>query len=435
MDSTNAPALPGRKAGWLVAGTLAVALALFLLIFATFRPAPPQRVTMLTGAEGGAYQFFAVRYRQAFAAQGIDLVLVPSGGSVENLQRIKTDPSIDLALIQSGIANEPDSTDLAQLGSMFPEAVWIFQRGAAQAGRLDALAGKRIAVGLQGSGTQLMALQMLAATGFALDSDALIATGGLDAAEKLRRGEVDAAFYIASAQAPAVAALLAEPGLSLFDLDFVAAYRSRFPNFESLTLPAGALDLVAPRPPRDVRMLGTTAVMVARADLHPAIISLVLQVARTVHGPAGLFHQRGEYPSVRDNGLPVADQARRFYDSGPPFLQRYLPFWLAVLLDRILVALVPVLALLLPLSRIAPPLYAWRMRARIYRWYGELKFLENEIQAGRAVDRKALLARLREIEEAAHRGRIPLAYANELYTLREHVALVRQRILEADEDQ
>ena len=407
------------------------AVALFILVFGSLRPALPKRVTLLTGSEGGAYQVFADAYQRAFQAQGIELVLIESSGSVENLRRIKTDDSIDLAFVQAGIPNEPDSEDLVQLGSMFPEPLWIFHREADATGRLGSLAGHRLAIGPQGSGTQLMALQILAASGFDIASDKLVAVGGHDASARLQSGDVSAAFFVASARAPAVRELLDSRDSRLFDLELVEAYQARFRHLDVLTLPRGTLDLVDLRPSRDIHLLGTSAMLVARADLHPAIVSLLLQVAREVHGDADLFQKRGEFPSVRDNGLPLSPQARRFYESGPPFLQRYLPFWLAVVIDRLIVSLLPALALLIPLMRIAPPIYAWRMRSRIYRWYGELKFLEGRFRSGTDTDHDGLLARLDDIEEAANHGKVPLAFANELYTLREHVLLVRQEVLRA----
>lgn len=427
--SSRGEAAAGRSM-WLF-GLLALVLAglLFALLFGAFRPAPPRSVTLLAGAEGGAYPLFGERYRQALAEQGIELRVLPTSGSIENLRRIKTDPSIDLAFVQAGLVNEPESPDLVQLGSMFPEPVWLFHREGTPVTRLTELRGRRIAVGVPGSGTQLLALQMLAASGFDVDAGELRPHGGAEAAEQLRAGELDAAFFVASERAPAVGALLGDPALRLADLEHAGAYRARFGHLEALTLPAGTLDLVSPRPERDLRLLGTSALLVARKDLHPAIISLLMQVAHDIHGDGGLLHRRGDYPAIRDNGLPVAPQAQRFYASGPPLLQRYLPFWLAVLVDRLLVALLPALALLIPLTRIAPPLYAWRMRSRIYRWYGELKFLERELAAVAQPDQAALLDRLAHIEEAANAARVPLAYANELYTLREHVSLVRQKVL------
>lgn len=410
---------------------LAAVVATFWLLFHYVRPAPPHTVTMLTGAPGGAYALYAERYREALAREGITLVLEPTSGSVENLRRLKTDPRAELGFIQSGIAHEPDSSDLMVLGSMYFEPVWIFHRLEVPLQRLTALAGRRVAIGATGSGTQLLALQMLAATGLAASDIEWLALGGEEAADALGEGRIDALFMIAGAEAPTVRRLLAAPGIELARLEHVDAYARRIPQLTSQTLPAGTVDLAGPHPPEDVRLLGATANLVARADLHPAIVSLLMLAAREVHGQPGLFQGAGDYPALRTRDLPPSKLAQRFIESGPPFLQRYLPFWLAVLTDRLLVSLLPLIALLIPLSRVAPALYAWRMRSRVYRWYGELKFLENRLHGTH--DPHTLredLAQLDAIEEHAHAIRVPLAYSGELYTLREHIQLVRRNLLE-----
>jgi TRAP transporter TAXI family solute receptor len=421
----------------LVLVTLAIAVGLVLaawLLFHFVRPAPPRVVTLLTGAPGGAYALFAERYREALAREGIELRLLPSSGSVENLRRLKTEPGIDLGFVQSGIAHEPDSRDLAAVGSMYPEPVWIFYRERRPLTRLTELAGRRVAVGAPGSGTQLLALQLLANTGIAIGDPRLQAIDEASAAEALLAGRLDAAFLVAAPQAPAVEKLLSAPGIQLLDLAHAEAYSRRFPHLAPIALPAGAIDLAAPNPPGDRRLLGATAALIARADLHPAIVSLLLHAAREVHSAPGLFQRAGEYPQLPGRDLPVHPAALRYFEYGPPFLQRYLPFWLAVLADRLLIALLPVLALAIPLFRIAPAIYAWRMRSRIYRWYGELKFLEADIQqhfdAGRL---EAYLEDLERIEELANRRWVPLAFSNELYTLREHIQLVRRELMQRAE--
>jgi len=449
MDSTPAsryarfmPRLPWpyrRSRAFVLLTAFAVVAGLgiaFWLLFSVVRPAPPRTVTMVTGAPGGAYAWFAERYRAALAREGIELVLRPSSGSVENLRLLKTDPEVALGFIQSGIANEPESEDLALVASMYVEPVWLFHRLPERVDRLSRLEGRRVAVGGSGSGTQLLALQLLSLSGFAVDAEGLLPLDAGSAADALLAGMIDAAFVVAAPEAPAVAKLLASPDVRLADLAHADAYARRLPHLAPLRLPAGTLDLVTPNPAQDVRLLGTTANLVARADLHPAIVSLLLRTARETHGAPGLFQQAGEYPALRTRELPPHPAAQRFFDSGPPFLQRYLPFWLAILVDRLLVALIPVIAVLIPLVRVTPMVYAWRMRSRIYRWYGELKFLEHELhsplQPGELAD---CLARLDRIEEQANRRRIPLAFSNELYTLREHIQLVRRRLLDRAEQQ
>lgn len=409
-----------------VIGTLVFA---FWLLFSVVRPAPPRTVTMMTGAPGGGYAMFAEMYRAALAREGIDLVLVPSTGSIDNLRALKSGEA-DLAFIQSGIAHEPDSPDLVSLGSMYFEPVWIFHRLPTPLTRLSEINGHSLATGEPGSATQLLALQMLADNGVALNSPGLHALGANAAAEALLEGRIDVAFIISGAESPVIQQLLAAPGIHIAELEHTAAYTRRIPHLQTKLLPAGAIDLVAIRPPRDVTLLGASADLVARADLHPAIIMLLLQTAREIHGAPGLFQQAREYPKLTGRDLPPSSVAQRLYESGPPFLQRYLPFWLAILVDRLLVALLPLIAILIPLMRILPVVYSWQMRSRVYRWYGEMKFLEARITPETTdAEIEEYLRQLDHIEEQANHKRIPLSYNSELYTLREHIQLVREKLL------
>lgn len=421
------------QSGVVVAVTVLAGLAVlflsFWLLFSIVRPAPPRSVTMMTGAPGGGYAMFAERYRAALAREGVELVLRPSSGSVENLRGLKTDPDVDIAFIQSGIAHEPDSTDLVSLGSMYFEPAWIFHRLDTPLTRLGQLKDRRVALGEPGSGTHLLALQMLSANGIALNQEGLTTIGGEEAVSALLESRIDAMFVISGAESPVISTLLHAPGIQLAELAHTPAYARRMPHLETVVLPAGSIDLVDISPPRDVILLGATANLVARTDLHPAIISLLLQAARDIHGGPGLFQRAGEYPVLLGRDLPPSSVAQRLYDAGPPFLQRYLPFWLAILVDRLLIALLPLVAIMIPLMRILPALYTWRMRSRIYRWYGELKFLERRIEQD-ASDAQIdeYIAQLDRIEERANHRRVPLSYNNELYTLREHIQLVRTRL-------
>lgn len=408
----------------------AIALLAFWLLFAYVRPAPPRIVTMVTGSEGGAYNHFGALYKEALARQGIDLRLRPTSGSVENIRLLNTDPEVDLGFVQGGILNDPDSESLTQLGSIFPEPLWIFTRKPIEDGRLGSLRGLKIGIGANGSGTQLLALQLLGVNAFAFDAANIVTDAETTSSEALLRGDLDALFMVAGAQSPLLERLLANPLIHLLDLTHGEAYERRFPHLEVLTLPAATLDFVNVRPVHDVHLLGTTAVLASKANLHPALVSLLLQTARQLHEEPGLFQGRGEFPAIRDGGLPVNQQAQRFYEYGTPFLQRYLPFWLAILIDRLLISLLPVLAVLLPLIRIAPPIYAWRKRSKIYRWYGELTYLEHRARDCPPNDLDPILRRLDEIEEHVLERRTPLPFAHELYTLREHVGLVRESICE-----
>ena len=434
MRRSDTPSASRRELLIFALPALVLIAAAFLLAWQFVRPAPPKKIVISTGAPGGAYHYFGERYREKLAQDGIEVELRPSSGAVENLRRLKTDDSVDVGFLQGGIANEPDSDDLATLGSMYLEPVWVFHRRPdAHLDRIDQLKGRRIAVGAPGSGAQLFALQLLAANGFATDDPRLVAVGGMDAVAALKRGDVEAFFVVGAPQAPVVDALLHTPGIGLLSFAQADGYVRHFPHLVKITLPRGAIDIRGDQPPRDVQLLAATANLVVKADIHPAIVTLLLKHARDIHSPPGLLQAANSFPAPQDHALPIHPMARRFYDSGPPLLQRYLPFWLAVLIDRLFVMLLPLFAVVIPLSKVIPAIYNWRMRARVYRWYGELKFLEAEIdRAGQdghslaALD--TFLGRLDRIEERAARRKLPLAFSNELYTLREHIGLVRRRL-------
>jgi TRAP transporter TAXI family solute receptor len=424
----------------------------FVVAYQYVQPAPPRHLTIATGGESGAYYAFAKRYATILARSGIEVEVQTSAGSLENIDRLR-DGRSDVAFVQGGSVPPPAVADdeevdtrLQSLGSAYLEPVWVFYRSASVGEatvpaaflrqpleRLHQLAGRRIAVGADGSGIRGLALQLLEANEVPIDAQHMLPLSGLDAAEALQQGRVDAAFVIAAPEAAVVQLLLRSPGVSVMSFAQADAYTRRFPFLARIVLPQGVVDLVRDKPPQDTVLLATTANLVAGQSLHPALASLLLQAMREVHGGNGFFQRAGEFPAWRDQSFPLLPDARRFYESGPPFLQRFLPFWLAVLVERLFVLLLPLLGLLLPLMRFAPSIYAWRVRSKLFRSYGELKFLESELdQPAPAPRRQEILTRLDAIEEEARRRSVPLAFANELYTLREHINLVRRKLVAVD---
>ncbi len=414
---------------WFAGGFLALLVLLFALQH-YLAPLPPRSLIMTTGAPGGAYAVFAERYREILARHGIRVELKPSSGAVENLRRLKgVDGDADIGFLQGGITHEPKSDDLVTLGAMYYEPIWVFLRPGINAASIAELRGKKIAIGLQGGGGQLLTLEVLTANGFAINDPGLLPIAGDEAVAALRSGKVDALMTVNGAEAPIVKTLLAEPGVALMDFAQADAYARRLPHLSKLVLPRGTIDLVRDIPPHDIQLVAPTANLVARADLHPALVSLLMKAAQEIHRQPGLLAAGNEFPAPRDHDLPQSAEATRFYSSGPPLLQRVLPFWAAVLLDRAIWTLVPLLALLIPISRVLPAALRWRIRSRIYRWYGELKFIEEEARRQPEVARVAeLLRRLDEIERLLARRKVPLSYANELYILREHIQLVRNEL-------
>jgi TRAP transporter TAXI family solute receptor len=404
----------------------------FVVAFQFVQPAPPRHVVMTSGGESGAYFQFARRYAAILARDGITLEVRTSEGSVENLQRLRNGEA-QIGFVQGGVIEAPEPADedsdlasdgLLSLGSVFYEPVWVFYRGPTIS-KLTELQGKRIAIGQEGSGIRQLARRLLEDNELDFQRNT-VGISGLAAAEELQQGRIDAAFIIAAEHAPVVQVLLRSPGVKLMSFAQSAAYERRYPFMTRLTMPQGVADLVRDFPPEDTRILAPTASLVISEDLHPALQNLLLQAARQVHGKPGFFQSADEFPAYMDGSLPLSPEAERFLKSGPPFLQRYLPFWLAVLVDRLIVLLVPVIALLIPLMRIAPALYSWRVRSRVFRCYGELKVLELDLKNNfDPVRLTEYRDRLDALDEEASELHLPLGYTDLGYTLREHVNLVR----------
>jgi len=401
----------------------------FVVAYHFVKPAPPRNIVITTGGESGAYYQFAQRYAAILAKNGVTLEVKASAGSLENLARLKSNEA-QVGFVQGGVVppkDDPDAADdsgLLSLGSMFYEPVWVFYRGDKVLTRLTELHGKRIAIGQEGSGVRQLAQQLLEANEIPAGKH-LVPLAGLQAAEELQQGRIDAAFIIAAEKAPVVQVLLRSPGIKVMSFAQSGAYQRRFPFLTKLTFPQGVADLVRDFPPDDIKLLAPTANLIVRADLHPALQALLLQAASEVHGKSGFFQDAGEFPAYKDQMVPLAPEAARYFKSGASFLQRYLPFWLAVLVDRLIVLLVPIFVLLIPLLKVAPTIYTWRIRRKVFLCYGELKFLEDDLKhhfdPAKLADYRD---RLDALDDEASQLHVPLGFADLVYTLREHVGLV-----------
>jgi TRAP transporter TAXI family solute receptor len=413
----------------IIAVAVLIAAGLWVAIVA-LSPMPPRRVTMATGPEGSAYYEVGKRYREILARQGVELRLLPTAGSVENLARLRDQQSnVDAGFLLSGTTSRKDSSGLESLGTVFYEPLWFFYRTEYRAKGIQGLRGKKISIGPEGSGTRAIALKLLSLNGISEGFAQLLPLTPQQAGEKLLRNEIDAAFMLTSWDSPVVHRLIVGKNVELASFPRTDAYIALYPFLSKLTVPAGVGDLAKNRPPADVLLFAPKASLVVRQDLHPAIQYLLLDAAEKIHSGPGIFQKTGQFPAAESIDLPLSDQARQFYKSGRPFLQRHLPFWLAVLVDRLVVLLIPLVGVIYPLVRFAPALYGMQMQRRIYRLYGELRFLEKDLGSHDAGENIGdLSSRLDRLEEKANRLRVPVFYSNMLYTLRMHIALVRQRM-------
>ena len=400
------------------------------IAIAFVKPAVPHALTITAGAKGSAFYQTAEEYREILARNGVKLEILTSHGGEENLNRLDTPAfHVDVGFVQSGLADEKETENLVSLGSMYYEPIWVFYRGAKPVDQLTQLRGTRIAVGAAGGGTRVLALRLLKANGIDANSAKLLEIGNEDAVQALRDGKVDVAFLLGNSSVPIVRELLQTPGLSIVSFSQADAYTRIFPYLYELVLPKGALDLSKDLPSHDINLLGATAELIARDDLHSALSDLLIEAAKEVHGGPGLFRHTGEFPDPREHDFAISDDAQRYYKSGQRFLHRHLPFWLANVVDRVLVLLVPIVALVIPGLRLAPAFYRWRIRSRLYRWYGSLMAVERDM-LGEPTDeqRKELLKRIDVIETGVNNTKMPVFIADQVYGLRAHIGFVRDRL-------
>jgi TRAP-type uncharacterized transport system substrate-binding protein len=396
------------------------------------RPAPPKSVTITTGPDGSMFRIAADKYRSILARNGITLKMLPSDGSVENLKRLNDrSVQVDIGFVQGGVAPDVQADGLVSLGSVFYEPLAVFYRDKRPVYRLSQFSGKRLAIGTEGSGARALASTLLKANGIESGGrTALLNLGGEDAAQALTEHKIDAAFMMGDSATPSLMRkLLQTPGIRFFNFTQAEAYVRRFRYLTQLELPMGALDLGKNSPAQNLHLIAPTVELVARENLHPAISDLLIEAARQVHGTATVLQHAGEFPAPLEHEFRISPDATRYYKSGKSFLYRVLPFWLASLTDRTMVLLVPIIVLLLPGLRLVPSLYRWRIKARIYRWYGALIGLEREaLQTSLPDRREEMLKRLDDIEKGVNTMKMPVAFADQFYVLREHIRFVRDRL-------
>lgn len=419
------------------AGPLALlAVGLLALAYWWLNPTPPRVVVLATGADQSAYAEFGQRYRKALAEQGIEVRLLPSEGSLANLQLLR-EGRADLAFVQGGTAvlTTEDHEQLRSLGSLFVEPLWLFYRTQAvrhrtPAGQLDAfpqMRGLRVNVGTEGSGVPILMDKLLDANHMQASDLQLSRLEQTPATVAFLDGKMDVLVFASAPESPMVQMLLQTPGVRLMDFPQNEAYGRRFPFLTPVTLPRGVVDLAGNVPAHDVRMIASTTALLTRAETHPALLQLFAQHAQILHSGAGWFNRAREFPSTRHSELDIAPEADRAINEPVPLLQRYLPFWLANLIQRMWLVLGILIAVMLPLSRIVPPLYQLRVRSRVFRWYGRLRAIEGDMASGQTPTADLALA-LDALEAQVAQVSVPLSYADELYALRNHIQMVRGRL-------
>ncbi len=393
---------------------------------------PPQKVVVIsTGGEAGGYHAFGKLYQQQLKTAGINVELKTSAGSIENLKRLQDPKSaVSVALLQGGITDKGGSAGLVSIGRMFYEPLWIFYKSADTFDRIAQLKGLKIAVGSDGSGTRALAMTLLNAAAISDQNSTLLPITGAPAVEALKSGAADAVLLAFAPEAPLIQGLLRDPTIKLMSMSQANALSRIYPYLARLTLPKGVIDLEKDIPPQDVELIAPVAALVASEDLHPALVAQLAEAASQIHSTPNIFTRAGEFPRNVDPEFQMSPDALRFYKNGPPFLQRYLPFWVANFLERMLVLLIPLATIAVPLFRGIPALIRWRVQRKLTYWYGRLDRLENGIgkRGGSIASNAAEGRELAAISDAVADLKIPRAYREQYYNLRGHIDLVRTRL-------
>jgi uncharacterized protein len=409
-----------RKLPYLVVPGVALAMVLFALT-RLIEPLPPKVITLSTGRDGGAYHVFAREYRKLAAADGFTVEIQPGAGSVETLKRLASGQSM-AGFVQGGTAEAAPTDGLLSLGSLYYEPVWLFHRKNQPLNGLNDLRGRKIQVGEDGSGIRPLALRLLRDSGVTATNSTLLALSSEAAATALVKGQLDAAFFIMAPTVPLVRQLLLSPTVSLWSVRRTIAYTTRYRFLSTVTLGEGSVDLAANIPDRDIALLTATATLVVREDVHPVIVRFLLKTAEAVHSRPGIFEAPNAFPSDTLVELPLHEVARRYLRKGPPFLERYLPFWMAVTAERWALLLLPVVGILLPLMRFLPMIYNSQMRRRVTRWYRVVHEIDHKLAHCTPEEAAAAAGQLRAVQEEILEMTPPSAgFMGELYNLKQHI--------------
>ncbi len=431
--SQKAPMTPGRKR-FLVIGAILLIAALGWALAAVLKPAIQRTIVMTTGADNGIYRGFADRYAPLLKRDGITLDIRSSSGSVENYKRLQDpDSEYEVGFIQSGTTRPKETDDLQTIAAVSYEPIWVFYRGDTIVNRLAELRGKRIAIGVPGSGLLNVAQVLLSYSGVTGDNTTLLEMDAAKAYQDLENGTLDAAFFIGRPDASMQQTLL-NSNLKLMSFAQADALVQKFPSLSKIIFPRASTSIVNDLPQTDVTLLAATALLVSKDTLHPALAYLLLEAAKTVHGGEDYFTPRGEFPNLNTDEFPISDESTRYFKSGRPFLQRYLPFWLASFIERRLLILLPFMALLIGLLQALPRMAQTRIKNRLVVWYREIKSLEDEIWRSPQPTADQIAQWREEIESIdanASQIRMPQRYFQDVYALKQAIGVVRERISQA----
>jgi TRAP-type uncharacterized transport system substrate-binding protein len=419
----------GRWAWWIAAAITLIVIGTSSAVL--FRPLPPRHFVLATGPAESPYEETGKRYRDLLAKEGIRVELRQTAGAVANLALLNDPHSgVSAGFVQSGTTSAAASPDLVSLGAVFEESLWFFCRCEASDLAFQGMNGRKVSIGPEGSGTRSLALKLIAMNGMDPARMTLLDLSPDEGTQRLLDGSIDAVAIQTTWGSPALTRLFGSAEIHLVGFPRADAYVALLPYLDKITVPMGVGNLGLNRPDRDVTIVGSKASLAVRKSLHPALQYLLIRAAQETGGQRTAFTAVGSFPSALAIDLPLSEEAGSFYKSGPTMFQRHLPFWLAELISRLVVGLLPIFGVLYPMWSLVPEAYNWFMRQRIDQHYHELKELEHEVgRVAAGVKRPDLLQRIEVLEQRVTELRVPTAFASAKYQLKAHVDLVSRALL------
>ena len=408
-----------------VISSLIISVILAVYFMSSFiEPAPDKELSIATGSVNGTYYKSALKYKELLAKQHVKLNIITTTGSVENLDLVNAKKA-DIAFVQGGIIDSQDNPNISSLASVYYEPLWVFYKNRGYSIEyIVELISKKVSIGINGSGTQYLTIQILVDNGITTDNTSLVSLSNKQAKEQLISGEIDAAFMVSSPSSTQIVELLANPEIELLNLKRVKAYNQKYKFLSSLVLHEGTIDLYKNIPSENKKLLSTTANLVCRDDLNSELIRIFLKQIKKVHSRESIFEEENQFPSLDNLDTKINDEAKNYLTKGDSWLESIFPFWIASQIDRLKILLIPLLTLLFPLFKGVLPLYTWTIRSKIYKWYKKLDRLEYKdslTQSNIESNIKELVKLKNEVQEQT---KVPLSYKGEYYNLLLHIDLV-----------
>jgi len=415
---------------------LTVTVPIILLIVGAFyftaqfiQPSPKKEITIATGSKTGTYYKTALEYKKLLEKDKVKVNIITSAGSIENIELLKQNKA-DIAFLQNGTITNEEAKGAKSLASIYYEPLWVFYKNDGyKVDYIIQFINKKISIGKEGSGTRDLAKDILKDNGINNTNSTILDYSTIDAKNALLKGEIDAMFVVSSHKSQTVKELLADPKINVLSFKRARAYSRKYSFLEDLTLYEGTLDLYRNLPDENINLLATTANLVVKNGFSDELTRLFLKKVTEVHDKKGLFAKAEQFPNTFNLRLDISAEAEKYFQYGDTFLEKIFPYWIASNIDRLKILLIPLLTLLFPLFKGFFPLYNWSMRSKIYRWYDEIREIDNEVET---LERKKIEEELEKIEklrcEISKETKVPLSFMGEYYNLQLHIDHVKKRL-------